>query len=140
MSFEQSSGEITAAVSPREAIERRILVVRGLRVMLDHDLADLYGVETRTLVQAVKRNAARFPDDFAFRLTEDEDRRLRSQSVISNTAKEGSRLRSQIVTSSEGWGGRRYPPYAFTERGPRARLAGRLASVSKPSLLVKDKR
>ena len=118
MSLEPSSGEVAAAVSPREAIESRILVVRGRRVMLDHDLAGLYGVETRTLVQAVKRNAARFPEDFAFRLTEEESRFLRSQIVISSSLKEGSGvLRSQFVTSSEGWGGRRYPPYAFTEQG-----------------------
>jgi hypothetical protein len=117
MSPDPSSGEIGAEASPREAIERRIFVVRGLRVMLDHDLADLYGVETRTLVQAVKRDAARFPDDFAFRLTEEESRVLRSQIVISNTMREGSSLRSQTVTSNEGRGGRRYPPYAFTEQG-----------------------
>jgi len=117
MSLDPSSGETGAAASPREAIERRIVVVRGLRVMLDHDLADLYGVETRTLVQAVKRNAARFPDDFAFRLTEEESRILRSQIVISSSAREAGRLRSQFVTSSEGWGGRRYSPYAFTEQG-----------------------
>ena len=107
MSLDTSSGEVPFAASPRETIERRILVIRGFRVLLDHDLADLYGVETRTLVQAVKRNVARFPDDFAFRLTEDEDSRLRSQIVISNTVREGSHLRSQTVTSSEGRGGRR---------------------------------
>jgi hypothetical protein len=92
MSLDPSSGEAAAMASPREAIERRIFVVRGLRVMLDHDLASLYGVETKALVQAVKRNAARFPDDFAFRLTEEESRFLRSQVVISNTVREGSRL------------------------------------------------
>jgi ORF6N domain len=101
MSLEPSSGDAASAVLSREAIERRVLVVRGLRVMLDHDLASLYGVETKAPVQAVKRNAARFPDDFAFRLTEEESRLLRSQ----------------IVTSSEGWGGRSYSPYAFTEQG-----------------------
>ena len=101
MSLEPSSGEGAAAASPREAIESRILIVRGRRVMLDHDLAGLYGVETKALVQAVKRNAARFPDDFAFRLTEEESRLLRSQVVISN----------------EGWGGRRYSSYALTEQG-----------------------
>jgi hypothetical protein len=117
VSLDTSSGEVPFAASPRETIERQILAVRGLRVMLDHDLANLYGVETKALVQAVKRNVRRFPDDFAFRLTEDEDRRLRSQSVISNKVKEGSRLRSQTVTSNERRGGRRYPPYAFTEQG-----------------------
>jgi hypothetical protein len=67
--------------------------------MLDADLATLYGVETRALVQAVKRNLSRFPDDFMFQLSPDEAANLRSQSVISS------------------WGGRRTPPYAFTEQG-----------------------
>lgn len=101
MSLEPSSGEVAVAASSREAIERRILIIRGLRVMLDHDLARLYGVETKALIQAVKRNARRFPPDFAFRLS----------------AEENSFLRSQTVTSNEGRGGRRYPPYAFTEQG-----------------------
>jgi hypothetical protein len=70
--------------------------------MLDIDLAWLYGVETRALVQAVKRNAERFPEDFMFQLSQDEFNLLRSQSVISNP---------------KGRGGRRYPPYAFTEQG-----------------------
>jgi phage regulator Rha-like protein len=81
-------------------IENRILVIRGQRVMLDSDLADIYGVETKQLVQAVKRNTNRFPEDFMFRLTREEYFILRSQSV----------------TSSQH-GGRRYPPYAFTEHG-----------------------
>jgi hypothetical protein len=84
-----------------EAIASRILLVRDLRVMLDADLAALYGVETRVLVQAVKRNQARFPADFIFQLTEQEWASLRSQSVI----------------SSSGHGGRRTAPYAFTEHG-----------------------
>jgi hypothetical protein len=84
-----------------EGIERRIVVVRGRRVMLDSDLADLYEVGTKVLVQAMKRNASRFPEDFAFRLSEEEY---------------GS-LRSQIVTSNADRGGRRYLPYAFTEQG-----------------------
>jgi len=93
------------------AIERRILVVRGLQVMLDEDLADLYGVETRVLVQQVKRNAKRFPSDFMFQLTK----------------AEAEALRSQIVTSNEGRGGRRYAPYVFTEQGV-AMLSGVLRS------------
>jgi hypothetical protein len=84
---------------PAERIERCILLIRGEKVMLDADLAQLYGVETRTLLQAVKRNADRFPPDFAFQLTPEEFDNLRSQIVISS------------------WGGRRYPPYAFTEHG-----------------------
>jgi hypothetical protein len=82
-------------------IEHAIIVVRGCRVMLDVDLATLYGVSTRVLVQAVKRNAERFPRDFMLKLTADEVEILRSQSVISRSAH----------------GGRRSPPYAFTEQG-----------------------
>ena len=83
-------------------IQSRILALREQRVMLDADLAQLYGVETRVLVQAVKRNLARFPADFMFQLSAQEWAALRSQSVISNT---------------EGRGGRRTAPYAFTEQG-----------------------
>ena len=85
---------------PHERIENLIILVRGQKVMLDQDLATLYGVETRKLVQAVKRNIDRFPEDFMFQLTKDEF----------------DLLRSQIVTSKQR-GGRRYPPYAFSEQG-----------------------
>ena len=78
-----------------ERITRSILLIRTQKVMLDADLAALYGVETRVLVQAVKRNRDRFPPDFMFQLTKPEF----------------DKLRSQVVTSS------RYPPYAFTEQG-----------------------
>jgi hypothetical protein len=85
-----------------ERIERSIYLVRGDKVMLDFDLADLYEVETRVLIQSVKRNAARFPSDFMFQI---------SPLELAN-------LRSQIVMSSAGaWGGRRRSPYAFTEQG-----------------------
>jgi hypothetical protein len=86
------------SIIPVGRIENIIYMIRGERVMLDVDLAELYQVETRTLVQAVKRNIDRFPDDFMFQLSEDE----------------WQILRSQIVTSSS-WGGRRTAPYAFTE-------------------------
>ncbi len=82
-----------------EEIAASILFFRGQRVMLDHDLARLYGVSTKALLQAVKRNKGRFPSDFMYVLTR--------QEVVN--------LRSQIVTSS--WGGRRYLPCAFTEQG-----------------------
>jgi hypothetical protein len=82
-------------------VERTILFLRGERVILDADLAALYGVETRAVVQAIKRNRQRFPDDFMFQLTADEAANLRSQTVISSSAH----------------GGRRYAPYAFTEHG-----------------------
>jgi hypothetical protein len=84
-----------------QTIEQRIIAIRGVRILLDSDLAELYGVETRTLNQAVRRNADRFPEDFVFRTTAEEEARLRSQSVISNG----------------GRGGRRYLPFAFTEHG-----------------------
>src|ERR1700675_2536580 len=87
--------------SPAEQIGAFILVLRRHRVLLDEDLAELYGVETRVLVQAVKRNLSRFPRDFMFQLTTAEWAALRSQSVISNV----------------GRGGRRSVPYAFTEQG-----------------------
>jgi phage regulator Rha-like protein len=82
-------------------LEKRILMVRGHRVMIDKDLAELYGVETKVLIQAVKRNIDRFPSDFMFQLN--------NQEVV--------RLRSQFVTSKSGRGGRRYLPYVFTEQG-----------------------
>lgn len=99
---------------PIEHIERMILFIRGQKVMLDSDLAELYGVETKVLNQAVKRNIERFPDDFMFQLTEDERDILRCQIGTSNG---GPILRSQFVTSKDRRGGRRYPPYAFTEQG-----------------------
>lgn len=83
-------------------IGSRILTLREQRVMLDADLAELYGVQTKVLVQAVKRNLMRFPEDFMFQLTAEEFAALRSQTVTSNTA---------------GRGGRRTAPYAFTEQG-----------------------
>lgn len=92
-----------------EVIDRSILVVRGHKVLLDEQLAGFYRVETRTLVQAVKRNVNRFPDDFMFRLTGDEWAALRSQV-------EPSGIRSQTVILKSGRGHhRKYLPYAFTE-------------------------
>ena len=85
-------------------IQSRILSLRSQRVMLDADLAQLYDVETRAVVQAVKRNAQRFPADFMFQLSHQEWDSLRSQTVISNVA-------------GSGRGGRRTAPYAFTEQG-----------------------
>jgi hypothetical protein len=84
-----------------KSIENRILLVRGQKVLLDIQLAALYGVEVRALNQAIKRNEKRFPSDFVFQLTSEESETLRSQTVI----------------SKPGGGGRRYLPYAFTEHG-----------------------
>jgi hypothetical protein len=89
------------ALARVERIERAILMLRKQRVMLDSDLAQLYGVETKALNRAVKRNKARFPADFMFQLTEEEVEALRCHFGTSNT----------------GRGGRRFRPYAFTEQG-----------------------
>ena len=84
---------------PQEYIASKIYYIRGEKVMIDSDLAELYGVTTKVLNQAVKRNIHKFPEDFMFQLSEEEF----------------ENLKSQIVTSS--WGGRRTSPYAFTEHG-----------------------
>jgi hypothetical protein len=95
----QSTPTSSASV-PVRRIEQAIMQFRGQRVMLDADLAALYGVATKALVRAVKRNIDRFPEDFMFHLTQDEFRNLRCQ-----------------IGTSSSWGGRRRPPYAFTEQG-----------------------
>ena len=92
-----------------EDLKSRIYIVRGQQVMLDRDLAELYGVETKRLNEAVRRNIDRFPDDFRFQLNNLEVKALMSQMVIV------ADLRSQFATSS--WGGTRYKPYVFTELG-----------------------
>jgi hypothetical protein len=93
-----------------------IYTVRGIQVMLDSDLAELFQVETKVFNQAVKRNSNRFPDNFRFQLTKEEYDNLRSQIVTLKIESKTKVLRSQNVTSSEH-GGRRYLPYAFTEQG-----------------------
>ena len=106
-----------------ENIQSKIYVIRGQRVMLDRDLASMYGVETKVLNQAVKRNIERFPEDFMFQLTKDEyeiltSSILRSQIVTANIEddKGDYNLRSQIVTAKEFTMSRTLP-YAFTEHG-----------------------
>lgn len=91
-----------ATLISHEVIERKIFLIRGKKVMFSHDLASLYGVETKGLNRVVKRNRNRFPEDFTFQLT----------------AEEYEALRYQFGTSKKtGKGGRRYLPYAFTEHG-----------------------
>lgn len=107
----------TELILSENDIRGRIYTIRGLQVMFDEDLAELYQVETGTLNQAVKRNIERFPKNFMFQLDK----------------KEYDNLVSQIVISSSGWGGRRNPPYAFTEQGV-AMLSGVLKS--KKAILV----
>lgn len=99
-------------------IESKVYLIRGKQVMLDEDLAGLYEVSTKRLNEQVKRNIKRFPDDFMFQLNKNELDNLVSQNVIPS-------LRSQIATSNRG--GRRYPPYAFTQEGV-AMLSGVLNS------------
>ena len=104
-------------VEPTSAdiIRSRILTIRGVQVMLDRDLAELYGVPTKVLNQAVKRNIERFPERFMFQLTKDEVPDLRSQIVTLNA---NTSLRSQIVTLNKRQGQHlKYMPYAFTEQG-----------------------
>jgi hypothetical protein len=96
-----TAGDSTIVRAKVGDIARAILVLRGHKVLLDEDLAALYGVETKVLIQAVKRNAARFPQDFMFQLI----------------TSEWTALSSQIVTSNAGRGGCRSAPYAFTEQG-----------------------
>ena len=93
------SKTVNKSIVPIERIASTIYLIRGEKVILDQDLAELYGVSTKVLNQAVTRNNDRFPDDFMFLITKDEF----------------ENLKSQIVTSS--WGGRRYSPRAFTEQG-----------------------
>lgn len=108
------SGDVVPTTTTNiESIKERILEIRGQRVMLDRDLAELYGVETKRLNEAVRRNINRFPDDFMFVLTEEEWLRLRSQFATSNM--NDNSLRSQTATSKRG--GNRYKPFVFTEYG-----------------------
>jgi len=86
-------------VIPDEVLMNKIFLIRGKKVMIDEDLSELYGVETKRLNEQVKRNLSRFPDDFMFQLSKEEF----------------TNLKSQIATTS--WGGRRTPPYSFTEHG-----------------------
>lgn len=93
--------QTNAVIVPDEVVMNKIYVIRDQKVMLDSDLAELYGVETKVLKQAVRRNITRFPEDFMFEMNKEE---LDS-------------LRSQFVTSNEGRGGTRYMPFCFTEQG-----------------------
>ena len=109
-----SSREIS--VIPDEVIINKMYLIRGEKVMLDYDLAELYDVPTKVFNQSVKRSIERFPEDFMFQLTNEE----------------AALLRSQSVTSKEGRGGRRYLPFAFTEQG-----VAMLASVLNSDVAVK---
>jgi len=111
-------------------IRELIFTIRGVQVMLDSDLAELYGVETKMLNRAVKRNIERFPAKFMFRLKKDEWENLRFQIGTSNGAQ--NFLRYQNGTSESKRGGRRYLPYVFTEQG-----VAMLSAVLKSTTAVK---
>ncbi|HUU41682.1 MAG TPA: ORF6N domain-containing protein [Desulfatiglandales bacterium] len=119
-------------------IQSRIYTIRDVQVMLDIDLAEFYGVEVKRLNEQVKRNIERFPQEFSFQLTAEENNALRSQFV---TLEESKTMKSKIVTSNgktnlksqyatSSWGGRRTAPYAFTEQGV-AMLSAELAKDSR---------
>lgn len=136
-SAEEPGASVGAAtVIPAERIESRIFLIRGEKVILDTDLAELYGVSTGALNQAVKRNAERFPADFMFQLSADEVVALLRSQIVTSRAKAHLKpllskdaLKSQTVISNEprAKGGRRINPYAFTEQGV-AMLSGILRS------------
>ncbi len=117
-----------SVVDQRE-IENSIFTVKGVQVMLDSDLAELYGVEIKRLNEQVKRNIDRFPEQFMFQLTESDWDFIKIQNGFYSHA---SNLRSQIATSSSKHGGRRYLPYAFTEQG-----VAMLSSVLRSETAVK---
>jgi ORF6N domain len=108
----KSSNKLTT-----DQLGRLIYEVRGERVMLDSDLALIYGVETKALNRAVKRNRDRFPKDFVFQISEDEWKNLRYQTGTSSPSREPQPLKYQIGTARLGHGGRRSRPYVFTEHG-----------------------
>ena len=114
MSTTKSLNESLSRVSV-ELIERRIYLIRGHKVMIDVDLAELYEVPTKRLNEQVRRNRRRFPEDFMFRLTKTEADSLKSQIATSKASEKA--LRSQFAISKKGRGGRRTLPYAFTEQG-----------------------
>lgn len=128
-----------------QTIESKIFTIRNVQVMLDKDLAELYGVETKRINEQVKRNIERFPEEFCFQLTKEEVESLRSQIVTLSSMNETLRsqnatlngeitdLKSQNATSSsQNWGGTRKLPYAFTEQG-----VAMLASILKSETAVK---
>jgi hypothetical protein len=109
---------VKAELVPYNRVESVILTIRGHRVMLDSELAVLYGVETRALIQAVKRNIDRFPEDFMFQLTATEAERSRSQLVILNAhSAEIAQERAERKSASKRGSNIKYLPYAFTEQG-----------------------
>ena len=130
---DQSEGVVTNCDRKNINIESLIHTIRGQKVMVDFDLAMLYGVQTKALNQAVKRNIERFPGDFMFQLTKEELDSLRSQIVTANPAEyhKIEEWRSQFVTSNFARMGLRRPPYAFTRNG-----IGMLSSVLRSETAV----
>ena len=118
------------SILEENSIRSKIHVIRGQQVMIDCDIAELYGVETKRLNEQVKRNYERFPEEFMFQMNDEEFENWKSQFVISNFDNNSTNLKSQFATSS--WGGKRKHPYVFTEHGVTM-----LASVLKSETSVK---
>ena len=115
-----------------EPIKRKIYEIRGYKVMLDSDLAELYNVETKNLKRAVRANIERFPDDFMFELTKEEYESLRCKNFTLKSEENENALRCKNFTSNNR-GGNRYLPFAFTREGI-AMLSGLLRKVSQTPL------
>ena len=118
------------SILEENSIRSKIHFIRGQQVMIDRDIAELYGVETKRLNEQVKRNIERFPEEFMFQMNDEEFKNWKSQIVISNLENNPTNLKSQFATSS--WGGKRKLPYVFTEHGVTM-----LASVLKSETAVK---
>lgn len=100
-----------------QTIQNKIFEVRGRKVMLDCDLAAMYGVETKSLKRAVRRNIQRFPEDFMFEITQQEQNNLRCQNGTSNISANQSSTNLRCPSDTSSWGGNRYNAFAFTELG-----------------------
>ena len=112
----KTEGAVAVEIIDEEALRGKIYVIRGQKVMLDFELAEIYGYSTKRFNEQVKNNIEKFDDDFRFQLTSEEWKILRSHFVTSRSEEDNtSNLRSKKSTSS--WGGTRYLPFAFTEQG-----------------------
>lgn len=115
--FDSAVPAATANIVPAERIQSRIVVLRGQRVLLDADLAAIYEIPTKRLIEQMKRNSEKFPEDFVFQLTREELAGLRVAAKSITDGEQVTSMRSQIATASDRKRNTRYLPYAFTEHG-----------------------
>ncbi len=113
--YNMALAENSIAIYDAESLKNKIHTIRGVQVMLDFDLAEIYGYETKYFNRQVKNNIERFDEDFMFQLTKEEYEQLNLRCKFCTSSLSNENLKSQIVTSN--WGGTRYRPYAFTEQG-----------------------